>query len=177
MAQALELFFDPATEAAIKDVWEQLEAAGLPSLASRTHRRHRPHISLTVAELIKTHDLDETQERLAATHLDVTLYSPAVFPRAGVLYLSVMPTLDLLRLHNEVHATMGDSMIAPSDLYSVGAWMPHCTLAQNLDRHQLMRGIDRLHEQPPVPAHVHSAGIFDTSTGDVLPVATLLAHR
>jgi hypothetical protein len=26
--QALELFFDPVTEAAVKDVWAQLEAAG-----------------------------------------------------------------------------------------------------------------------------------------------------
>ena len=176
VAQALELFFDPATEAAIKDVWAQLEAAGVPSLASRTHRRHRPHISLTVAELIKTHDLDETHERLAATHLDVTLYSPAVFPRAGVLYLSIMPTLELLRLHEEMHVTMRDSMVAPLDLYSVGAWMPHCPLAQDLTRRQLMRGIDLLHEQPPVAAHVHNAGIFDTATGDVFLVATLLAH-
>lgn len=44
----------------------------------RTHRRHRPHISLGVAECIKTRDLGETHERLAATHLDVTLYSPMV---------------------------------------------------------------------------------------------------
>jgi 2'-5' RNA ligase len=177
VAQALELFFDPATEVGIKDVWAQLEAAGVPSLATRTHRRHRPHISLTVAELIKTHDLDETRQRLAATHLDVTLYSPAVFPRAGVLYLTVMPTLALLRLHEEVHATLRDSMVVPLDLYSVGAWMPHCTLAQGLTRRQLMRGIDVLHEQPAVAAHVASAGIFDTATGDVLPVATLLTHR
>jgi 2'-5' RNA ligase len=130
-----------------------------------------------VAELIKTHDLDETQERLAATLLDVTLYSPAVFPRAGVLYLTVMPTLALLRLHAEMHAALRDSMVAPLDLYSVGAWMPHCTLAQGLTRRQLVRGIDLLHEQPAITAHVHSAGIFDTSTGDVFPVATLLAHR
>jgi 2'-5' RNA ligase len=177
VAQALELFFDPAAEAVIKDVWGQLEAAGVSSLASRTHRRHRPHISLTVAELIKTHDLDGTRERLAATHLDVTLHSPAVFPRAGVLYLSVMPTLALLRLHAEVHATLRNSMVGPLDLYSVGAWMPHCTLAQDLTRRQLMRGIDLLHDQPAIAAHVRSAGILDTVTGDVIPVADLLAHR
>ena len=42
MGHALELFFDPTTEAAIRDVWARLETAGLPSLASRTHRRGRP---------------------------------------------------------------------------------------------------------------------------------------
>jgi hypothetical protein len=80
-------------------------------------------------------------------------------------------------VHEAVHATLRDSMVAPLDLYSVGAWMPHCTLAQNLTRRQLMRGIDLLHEQPAVAAHVDSAGIFDTSTGDVVPIATLLAYR
>ena len=92
-------------------------------------------------------------------------------------YLSVMPTLKLLGLHAEMHETMRDSMVTPFDLYSVGAWMPNCTLAQDLSRRQLMRGIDLLHEQPALAAHVYSAGIFDTSTGDVFPVATLLAHR
>jgi hypothetical protein len=41
MAHALEVLFDRTTEAAIKDLWAQLEMAGVPSLASRTHRRHR----------------------------------------------------------------------------------------------------------------------------------------
>ena len=73
VAQALEVFFDPATEAAVRNVWDHLQKAGVPSLASRTHRRHRPHVSLTMAELIKTHELDEARKGLAATHLDVTL--------------------------------------------------------------------------------------------------------
>ena len=47
-------------------------------------------------------------------------------------YLSVMPTLKLLGLHAEMHETMRDSMVTPFDLYSVGAWMPNCTLAQDL---------------------------------------------
>jgi 2'-5' RNA ligase len=177
MAQALELLFDPSTEAAIKDLWARLETAGVPSLASRTHRRHRPHISLSVAEQIKTDQLQGACERLAATHLDVTLYSPAVFPRRGVLYLTVVPTPALLRLHDQVHAALRHSMVSPRELYAVGAWIPHCTLAQELTRAQITRGIDLLHEQPVITAHVSSAGLLDTATGEVLPLATLLSHR
>jgi 2'-5' RNA ligase len=177
MAQALELLFDPSTEAAIKDLWARLETAGVPSLASRTHRRHRPHISLSVAEQIKTDQLQGACERLAATHLDLTLYSPAVFPRRGVLYLTVVPTLALLRLHDQVHAVLRHSMVSPRELYAVGAWIPHCTLAQELTRPQITRGIDLLHEQPVITAHVSSAGLLDTTTGDVLPMATLGSHR
>jgi 2'-5' RNA ligase len=177
MAQALELLFDPSSEASIEDLWARLEMARVPSLASRTHRRHRPHISLIVAEEIKTDQLQGACERLAATHLDVTLYSPAAFPRRGVLYLTVVPTLALLRLHKQVHAALRHSMVSPRELYAVDAWIPHCTLAQELTRPQLARGIDLLHEQPVITAHVSSAGLLDTATGEVLPLATLLSHR
>lgn len=177
MAHALELLFDPATEAAIKDLWASLETAGVPSLASRTHRRHRPHVSLSVAERIETQQLEGARERLATTHLDITLYSPAVFPRPGVLYLSVVPTLALLLLHQEVHAALRDGMIGPRDGYSVGAWVPHCTLAQDLTRAQLVRGIDLLHDQPIITAHVTSLGLLDTATGEVLPLVALGPHR
>jgi 2'-5' RNA ligase len=107
----------------------------------------------------------------------VTLYAPAVFPRPGVLYLSVVPTLALLRLHEEVHAALRGSIVAPRDGYAVGAWMPHCTLAQDLTRAQLVRSIDLLHDQPPVIAHAASAGLLDTTTGEVLPLATLRSHQ
>ena len=55
--------------------------------------------------------------------------------------------------------------------------MPHCTLAQDLTRAQLIRGIDLLHDQPVITAHVSSAGLLDTTTGEVLPLATLRAHQ
>lgn len=177
MAQALEVLFDPTTEAVIKDLWARLETAGVPSLASRTHRRHRPHVSLAVAERIGTQQLESLRERLAATHLDITLYSPAVFPRPGVLYLSVVPTLALLRLHQEMHATLRHGIVGPRDGYSVGAWVPHCTLAQDLTRAQLTRGIDVLHDQPVIPAHLGSLGLLDTATGEVVPLVALGSHR
>jgi hypothetical protein len=94
-----------------------------------------------------------------------------------VLYLSVVPTLALLRLHEQAHAALRDGMVAPRDGYAVGAWVPHCTLAQDLTRAQLLRGIDLLHEQPAITAHVSSAGLLDTTTGEVLPLATLRSHR
>jgi 2'-5' RNA ligase len=177
MGHAVELLFDPTTEATVKSVWDRLERAGVPSLASRTHRRHRPHLSLSVAERIDAGQLQGARDCLASTHLDVTLYSPAVFARPGVLYLSVVPTLALLRLHEQVHAAMRDSMVAPRDGYAVGAWVPHCTLAQDLTRAQLVRGIDLLHGQPVITAHVSSAGLLDTATGEVLPLATLRSHE
>ena len=176
MAHALELFFDPDSEAKVRRLWDRLAAAGLPSLATRTHRRHRPHVTLVVAERIDAARLQDGRDRLAASHLDITLHSPAVFQRSGVLYLSVVPTLALLRLHQQVHAALADSLVAPWQAYAVGAWVPHCTLAQGLTREQLARGIDLLHDQPAVEAHVTGSGILDTETGEVQPVASMRSH-
>jgi 2'-5' RNA ligase len=176
MAHALELFFDPAAEAQIRDLWVRLDSAGLPSLGTKTRLPHRPHVTLVVAERIETTHLQGVRARLAATHLDMTLYSPAVFQRSGVLYLSVVPTLALLRVHEEIHLALHDSLIGPWDTYSVDAWVPHCTLAAGLSRSQLVCGVDLLHDQPIVEAHIYGARILDTVTGAVLPLATLQAH-
>ena len=94
-----------------------------------------------------------------------------------MLYLTVVSTLALLRLHDQVHAALRHSLVSPRELYAVGAWIPHCTLAQELTRAQLTRGIDLLFEQPVITAHISSAGLLNTVTGEVLPLATLLSHR
>jgi hypothetical protein len=83
----------------------------------------------------------------------------------------------LLRLHEAGPRSLGDGMVAPRDGYSVGAWMPHCTLGHDLTRPQLLQGIDLLHDQTPVTAHVSSAGLLDTTTGEVLPLVALRSHQ
>jgi 2'-5' RNA ligase len=82
----------------------------------------------------------------------------------------------LLRLHQEVHAALHDSLVGAWDTYSVDSWVPHCTLAQDLNRDQLARGIELLDDQPIIKTHVSRAGLLDTRTGEVLPVATLRPH-
>ena len=44
-------------------------------------------------------------------------------------------------------------------------------------RAQIAQGIDLLHDQSTITAHVSSAGILDTATGEVLPLAVLQSHR
>ena len=93
-----------------------------------------------------------------------------------MLYLNVIPTRVLLRLHEEVHAALEGNLLDAWSLYSVDAWMPHCTLAQDLDPAQLARGVELLHNSPIIEVHVETAGVFDTTTGEIVPVATLLPH-
>jgi hypothetical protein len=50
MSRGVVLWPDDDTARAVTEVWAALEAAGIPTLASHTHRRHRPHVSLVVAD-------------------------------------------------------------------------------------------------------------------------------
>ncbi len=49
---SIELLFDPDTEAAIRRIWDDLAAAGLPSQAAHRSPSNRPHVTLAVAESI-----------------------------------------------------------------------------------------------------------------------------
>lgn len=48
MVHSIELVFDPDTEAAIRQTWKALAAAGIPSQAPAS----RPHVTLAVADAI-----------------------------------------------------------------------------------------------------------------------------
>jgi hypothetical protein len=51
------MYFDDRADAAVRQLWQRLTDAGLPSMATRTHRRHRPHVSLAVAGSLADADL------------------------------------------------------------------------------------------------------------------------
>ena len=95
MAYALELFFDAETESAVRAIWGNLEARGLRSLVSSRQGRHRPHVTLAVADRMTAPQADTATMPLRdANDLALQLGSVAVFPgRTGVLYLSAGPRL------------------------------------------------------------------------------------
>jgi len=49
MALAVCVLFDRAGDRAIRELWERLEAEGVPTLLSLTHGHHRAHLSYAVA--------------------------------------------------------------------------------------------------------------------------------
>ena len=45
MAEGVILLLDDRAEHAVLRLWKALEEAGIPSLATHSHRRHQPHIT------------------------------------------------------------------------------------------------------------------------------------
>jgi 2'-5' RNA ligase len=172
LAHALELFFDDDADAALRGLWARLDAAGVQSLARRTHRRHRPHVSLAVAADIPARTRDALRADLALLSLPrLWLYTLGTFPTdpvsGTVLFLGAVVDTELIAVHSAVHDVLAGRVRQQWAHYLPGAWVPHCTLAQDLAPDDLATAVRALHPLTPVRATVVEVGVTDTRTGDV----------
>ena len=130
MVHSVELVFDPATEQAIRDIWDALAAAGVPSQAHAS----RPHATLTVADRIAP-DVDGVLAPVAAG-LPLVCHIGAVvlFGRsAPVLARLLVPGIELLRVHADVHRLCTPYQSpGPKPHTAPGQWTGHVTLARHV---------------------------------------------
>jgi 2'-5' RNA ligase len=167
------MYFDDQADAEVRRLWQRLSDAGLPSLATRTHRRHRPHVSLAVAESLAEADPAPLRSVLTSPLPELSLYTLSTFPgTAGVLFLGVQVTAELLAFHARLHTALAGQPIRHWAYYLPGSWIPHCALAEGLDGSQASRAFGLLADYSPIAAKVTSVGIKDTATGAI----TLLAR-
>lgn len=137
MVHSIELVFDAETETTIRRIWADLAAAGVPSQAPAS----RPHVTLVVAQRIDPRvdaELAAVAERLP---LSCLLGGTLIFGRShGVLARLVVPTIDLLELHAQVHGACAPHLI-PGPMPNVlpGQWTGHVTLARRVGPAQLGR--------------------------------------
>jgi hypothetical protein len=174
MAQALECYFDGETETAVRGLWQRLERAGVPSLGSRSHGHHRPHVTFALGSVIPPaarRDLAVDLGRLAMPSL--WLYTLGTFPTSeNGLFLGAVTDAELLAVHVAVHDTLAGRVRDPWAYYLPGAWVPHCSLAQDITPAQLATGFAALHPIEPIRAKIAEVGIADTRTGEIQLLAT-----
>ena len=168
MAHAIEMYVDGRADAAVRRLWQRLADADLPSLATRTHRRHRPHVALVVAESLAGADLEPLRAVLMSRRPALSLYVLGTFPgTGGALFLGVQVTTELLAFHADVHEALAGQPIRHWAYYEPGNWIPHCTLAEGLDAPQAGKAFGLLAGYQPITAEVTSVGIKDTTTGAI----------
>jgi hypothetical protein len=172
MAQALECYFDGEAETAVRGLWQRLEQAGVPSLAGRGH--HRPHVTFALGSVIPPaarRDLAIDLGRLAMPSL--WLYTLGAFPTSeNGLFIGAVTDAELLAVHVAVHDTLAGRVRDPWAYYLPGAWVPHCSLAQDITPGQLATGFAALHPIEPIRATIVEVGIADTRTGEIQLLAT-----
>jgi 2'-5' RNA ligase len=168
MAQALEFWFDDAADAAVRKLWRRLDEAGVPSLATRTHGRHRPHVTFALQGAIPPRTRDALREDLRLLSIpSLWLSTLAAFSASEpVLMLAAVVDTELLAVHSAVHDVLAKKVKQPQAYYLPGSWVPHCTLAQGLEPAQVAAGFAALYPVQPIKARVSGIAIVDTHTGD-----------
>ena len=169
MAQALEFFFDGEADTSVRGLWQRLERAGVSSLASRSHRRHRPHVTFAIGSTFTQPTRTALTAELELLSLPtVWLYTLGTFPTTeNALVLTAVVDTELLAVHSAVHDVLAKKVKNPSAYYMPGSWVPHCALAQEVDTPELAAGIAALHPLQPIKAQLVEVGITDTVTGEV----------
>jgi 2'-5' RNA ligase len=168
MAQALEFWFDDAADAAVRGLWRRLDKAGVPSLATRTHGRHRPHVTFAVAGAIPPRTRETLREDLRLLSIpSLWLSTLAAFSTSEtVLMLAAVVDTELLAVHSAVHDVLAKKVKQPSAYYLPGSWVPHCTLAQGMEPAQMTAGFAALYPVEPIKARVTEIAVVDSHTGD-----------
>ncbi|KAA8964534.1 2'-5' RNA ligase family protein [Mycobacterium sp.] len=139
MVQSIELVFDRDTEAAVRRIWTDLAAAGIPSQAPAS----RPHVSLVVAGAIRA-DVDPLLESVSARMpLPCVIGAPLLFGRAKiVLARLVVPTADLLAVQAAAYRLCGAHLQPqPMPHCRPDQWTPHVTLARRVGTATLARAV------------------------------------
>jgi 2'-5' RNA ligase len=168
MAHALVLFFDADADAEVRSLWQRLEDAGVPSLATLSHQRHRPHVTLAVAKTIPSAAREAVRSELRFLSIpDLWLYTLGTFAgEESVLVLGAVVDTEVLAVHSAVHDTLAGKVTHPSAYYFPGAWIPHCTLAQGVTPAQLSAGFAALQPPKPLRAGIAEVAVVDTRTGE-----------
>jgi hypothetical protein len=155
--RTVELLLDAGLDAGIRRLWDDLHAAGLPSLATHRHPTNRPHVTLATAAS------PAALPGIGGLGLPV----PAVLGPARMLgralVREVIRTPGLDRLQARVWAAVG----AVNPLHAPDRWIPHVSLALNVPEPLRPVALDRAADLPPAYGEFVAARSYDTGTRTV----------
>ncbi|HEV8290701.1 MAG TPA: 2'-5' RNA ligase family protein, partial [Tepidisphaeraceae bacterium] len=145
MGFAVEMYFDEKTEKTLRDLRKTLTEAGIRPVLDEMG--DRPHISLAVFSQVDVDVLLEELEKFAGETraMPMTLSAIGAFATAeAVLFLTPAITQELLDVHWDFHQMLGDLKMHPHAYYQPDRWVPHSTIAQNVEEGMVGKAFDVL---------------------------------
>ncbi|HEX6498361.1 MAG TPA: 2'-5' RNA ligase family protein [Micromonosporaceae bacterium] len=171
MVAAIELSFDRLADRRLRRLWSALGAAGVPSLSTHTHRRHRPHLSLAVADAFDPVAVQAALADLPVPTPGLTLEFQYVgMFGGGVLWLGPSPSDALLTLHTEVYRRLTAAGVEIWAHYAPGAWVPHTTLSMTARSATLTTAVPLCLDVLPLTATLTGATVADHTRGIYHPL-------
>ncbi|HEX4705546.1 MAG TPA: 2'-5' RNA ligase family protein [Pseudonocardiaceae bacterium] len=161
MAQVLAGYFDDDADQAVRALRQRLVQAGIPTL------NDRPHLTFAAAGAIPPAARKNLAADLAMLAMpNLWLYVLGTFPAGeNALILGAVTDAELLAVHVAMHDSLAGRARDPWAHYLPGAWVPHCTLAQDITPSQLAAGFAAAHPIEPIRARITEVSIKDTRTG------------
>jgi hypothetical protein len=170
VALAVCLLFDARSDLLVRELWSRLEDAGVPTLASHTHRRHHPHLSYAV---LRSWDLSAVQETLAglptADPFDMSFHGTVAFPR-GRAALAPAVTADLAVRQCRVVTALEATGAELHRNYVAGQWVPHVSVATRAPGSVLTTVVRAIADTLPLTVRVDRAALVDSGTGRTWPL-------
>jgi hypothetical protein len=167
--QAIQFSFDATADSTVRDLWRTLSDAGVPSLATRTHGRHRPHVAFAAAKAIPDKVRADLRTELSLLSLP-RLWLNSLSSDYGSLFLSSVVDTELLAVHSAVHDVLAKRVRDQSAEYLPGSWVPRCVLAEDLAPSDIPVGVAALVPVEPVRAVIAEVAVVDTHTGERSPL-------
>ena len=160
-----ELYFDPSTEERIRDAWKAIDEAGISD--SMPKGGYRPHISLGISNHL---ELDAFAQELSVFAAGITPFrllfpSIGIFSTSeGVVYWGATATTQSLNVHTAFHEIFKKYAKEQREYYTVGQWVPHCTLAFGLSEEQIVEAVTVCRQiDLPVSTEVKEMGLVEVS--------------
>jgi 2'-5' RNA ligase len=169
VVQSVELLLDPALDAHVREQWQALARAGLPSLAANT--AGAPHITLAAADDPFPAGVEEALPgAVADLPVAVRLGGLLLFGSGPIILVrTVTPSARLLALQARVCEAMADaSRVSP--LTRPDRWSPHVTLARGLRPDDLERAVTALAPLAEVDGVAVSARRWDSGARRTWPL-------
>lgn len=170
MALAVCALFDRRGERAIRELWGRLEAAGVPTLLSLTHGRHRAHLSYAVA---LAWDLGRVTDAVTALPtggpFTIAFHGTLLFPRGRAALAASIPADVAARQERVARAVAGAGALVHHH-YEPGQWVPHVSVATRVKRAQLPVVARLVHDVLHLSVEVTGAALIDSGTGEAWPI-------
>jgi len=147
----VELLLDARLEDGVRNLWDRLRDAGLPSLATHTHATNRPHLTVLTAESIA--GLPPLPLPLPAELTKVRMLGRA-------LVRPVVATPELLRIYATASSVLTGFEGRPE-------WVPHVSLALNVPADRREAALDLLSTLPAAHGQFTAARSYDTRSRTV----------
>jgi 2'-5' RNA ligase len=165
VAHGVVVFFDEAADAAVRALRQRLDRAGVTS----PERVVPPHVTFAMAKVIPRRTRDALRDELRTLAIpSLWLSTLGTFPNTdNVLMLGAVVDGELLAVHSAIHDVLAGQVQSPSAYYLPGSWVPHCTLVQGVEHHQMVEGFAALHPVDRIEARVAQVVVYDTQTHDV----------